>query len=1060
MEPRHSARKLNRINSVGPRKAGQSPARTARWLAALALAACLAPHPGAAATPSPDDWRDVVIYQIVTDRFSDGDPSNDAVEGHYAPADGYQIHGGDFAGIEQRLDYLVNLGVGAIWISPVPVNVNAEYHGYAARDLFSIAPHFGTLSELQSLVNACHARGISVIIDVVMNHMGDLIDSGDAGYPAYKYPGTYTLRWRDAGDRYSGVLDDLTKFHAHGQIGNFTDPEQILGELFGLDDLKTEDPTVRALLVQAAEWLIGNTDCDGFRIDTVKHVEMDFWDTWCPQVHGYAAGLGKNAFFMFGEIYDGSDVKCGSYTGTVTPGNYKLDSVLYFPMYFTTTGVFGFDNPPSWIGGEYGALGAYDPTSRERLVTFLDNHDDARFLSFGIANQDEAKLRTALGWLLTSRGVPAIYYGTEQEFDGGGDPYNREDMWDGQWDFGPSDGDNFDLVHPLFRYTAKLLQVRRRHAALRRGETIERYVEGGGPGLYLYERRSDDDTVLVAVNNANAPIERPGTGTPWPAGAGLVDAIGGERDTTGTGGTITLRVPARGVLVIESLAAAQAGAAAAPLAVTSAFPGHDQRLNDLHTPLTLHFDRDVDLASLAAGFSIVPAVSGIWTGSGATSRYVPDAPWPAGTAFTWRLEAPVHGADGHALAAPFEATFSTVAHATGVTVPDGFVADRIARQGLSEPQGITPAPAGYAAATVPPLDPNTLLVSDTGRDRIFTLSPGGDLGPFIGDSRWIWPEGVAGDSADVLVADANGLFEIDPGRIARVLTPGSNATQTGAVVTARNGFAGRAYLADPASDRLLRVDASGVTTPFASGIKGAEGLAFGPGGAWGTDLYVADADLTSLSPWSDGPGRIVRVDAAGVATTLVQDPATLGGACGLAFDTAGRFGGDLFVADILDDRIYRVTPAGQVSLFASGFADLSGSHCIAFGGDGALYVADRGDAQSFTQSVWRIAPETAVTAVPVRVGGALVLRAPAPNPASRGVTFTFTLPGEGPVSLEVFDPGGRRMRAIASGRLPAGTYGRVWDLADGGGHAVHPGVYLVRLAWNGEFRTRRLVVVR
>src|SRR4029450_8529932 len=124
------------------------------------------------------------------------------------------------------------------------------------------------------------------------------------------------------------------------------------------------------------------------------------------------------------------------------------------------------------------------PASREDLVTFLDNHDNSRFLGSGYANQDESRLRNALGWLLTSRGVPCIYYGTEQEFDGGGDPYCREDMWDGQWDFGPSDGDNFDLVHPSFQFTRRLLELRARHEALRRGTTLERTVEGSSAGLY------------------------------------------------------------------------------------------------------------------------------------------------------------------------------------------------------------------------------------------------------------------------------------------------------------------------------------------------------------------------------------------------------------------------------------------------------------------------------------------------------------------------------------------------------------------------------------------------
>ncbi len=206
-------------------------ARAGGTLAGL-LVAISAVLPASAATlltPSPSDWRDVVIYQVITDRFADGNSGNNAVEGSYAPADGAKIHGGDFAGIQGRLDYLTQLGVTALWISPVVLNANAEYHGYAARDLFAIAPHFGSLADLQSLVQACHARGIYVIADFVVNHMGDLIDSGNSSYPAFRYPATYTLRWRNASKRHAGVLDDLTKFHAHGNVSNFSDPEQVVG---------------------------------------------------------------------------------------------------------------------------------------------------------------------------------------------------------------------------------------------------------------------------------------------------------------------------------------------------------------------------------------------------------------------------------------------------------------------------------------------------------------------------------------------------------------------------------------------------------------------------------------------------------------------------------------------------------------------------------------------------------------------------------------------------------------------------------------------------------------
>src|SRR5262245_40415151 len=229
--------RFKRTEFIGMARQGQRFA-----IAVLVAMGCAFAVRARAATPSPADWRDLVLYQVITDRFANGNPANDAVEGNYAPADGNKIHGGDFAGIQSKLDYLAQLGVDGIWISPVVLNAYAEYHGYAARDFYTIAPHFGTLTELQSLVAACHARGMVVVIDVVVNHMGDLIDSGDPGFPNFKYPATYNLRWRNASRRHAGFFDNLARFHAHGQIGNFVDPEQLVGELFGLDDIKTEDP--------------------------------------------------------------------------------------------------------------------------------------------------------------------------------------------------------------------------------------------------------------------------------------------------------------------------------------------------------------------------------------------------------------------------------------------------------------------------------------------------------------------------------------------------------------------------------------------------------------------------------------------------------------------------------------------------------------------------------------------------------------------------------------------------------------------------------------------------
>ncbi len=1036
-----------------------------RWVrgAAVALAGLLPvthPSPAHGVTPSPSDWRDLVIYQIVTDRFWDGDPSNNDADGSYAPSDPYRVHGGDFAGVQSKLDYLVHLGVDAIWISPVVLNANGEFHGYAARDFFAIAPHFGTLGELQSLVAAAHARGIAVLLDVVVNHMGDLISGTGPGYPAFNYPAGYTLSWRNPSKRYVGLLDDLTKFHRYGEIHDYGDSLQAtLGELAGLDDLRTEDPAVAALLEQAGFWLMDNTDCDGYRVDTVKHIDNAFWDRWCPAVRAHGQLIGKERFFLFGECFDGIDAKVGSYTGTRAGGSYKFDSMLYFPMFFSAMYTFAYNSSPYNLSYGYSQLGFYDASSRERLVTFLDNHDVARFLSFGVANQDESRMRAALAWLLTARGVPCIYYGSEQEFDGGSDPYDREDMWDGLWDYGPSEGDNFDLVHPLFRFVRSLTHVRRSHEALRRGTTVELISEVFGPGIYAYRRQTDADTVIVTVNTANEPTFA-AVPTPWAKGVVVGDALDAAiRDTVCDAGFLIEAVPARGVRIVETLSAQAARIAAEPLQIEAHFPGHDQSLNHLAGPLRVVFDRDVDATSVAAAFGISPPVAGWWQVNGREARFHPAAAWSAGTVYRWSLDATAAGADGKHLAARHDASFKTAPYATGISVPAGYRVDRVARQGLNAPEALLRAPW---------LGPDLLLLSDTGRDRLFTLTPGADLGHWLGDSRWTAAKGLArGADGALRVCDASGLYAVDACRMTtRSLAP-SVATQVGAIAVGGTDFGDAAYLCDPSGDRVVRLGAGGALETFATGINGGNGLAFGPGGAWGADLYVSDADLSSLGTSADGPGRIARVTAGGAVSALATDPGLLGGAAGLAFDPYGAFEGNLYVADILGDRVIQVTPAGEVSLFASGFKNLSGPHCLAFGADGALYVADPGSGQPFSNSngnnppsVFRIAPDQPVLGVPAPPGSALALGPPLPNPSRGRVGLRFLLPAGGAVRLEVYDVSGRRVKTLVSRELGPGEHEAAWEGRDEAGRVVGAGLYFARLRALDRTVTRRLVVTR
>jgi len=356
------------------------------WLAVFAgtaqafttLPSRTADQPGFSYTPSPADWREVPIYQVITDRFFDGDTANndDNPYGNTDPAGPTSIHGGDFEGLAEKLDYIRMLGMRAVWISPVVRNVNGEFHGFAATDFNSIDPHWGTLADLRSLVDAAHARGMYVIIDVVQNHCGDRITSNDSGWPSFKLGG-YTLRWWNTSRKHAPPFDDLGRFYNFGQIDNFGDPVQsLLGDFFSLDGINTELPAVRQDMITIFQALIAATDCDGFRVDTARHVEMPFWETFLPAISNYTASIGKTNFIVYAEAWLGSDSDLAPFTATN-----RFNSVLHFPLRDTMEGVFVWGNATAGLTDRLNNLSLYSPAARAQLVQFLDNHDMPRYLS-------------------------------------------------------------------------------------------------------------------------------------------------------------------------------------------------------------------------------------------------------------------------------------------------------------------------------------------------------------------------------------------------------------------------------------------------------------------------------------------------------------------------------------------------------------------------------------------------------------------------------------------------------------------------------------------------------
>lgn len=612
-----------------------SPIRAAWVIPAVTMALTFLCLPANAQTAPNTLWQRQSIYQIITDRFYDGDPSNDNADGNYDPASPRGVHGGDFKGIEEKLDYIKSLGATAIWISPVVLNARGEFHGYAGMDFYKVDPHWGSLADLRRLVQAAHARGLLVIDDIVVNHGGNLVDSGDAGYPRFKYPPDgYHLRFRDASREYPPPFDlnatnpSLTNlFHNNGFIQDYNDATQMeLGELSGLDDFRTETPYVRAQMKKIYEYWIKEAGFDAFRIDTVQHVEMGFWQDWCPAIHSFAAAQGKPDFFMFGEVLHHGDAKVGSYTGTMGGGPFKLDSVLDYTLYFKINSLFA--NPsasPRQIEDHYRAVAAnYDPAAQNQLVTFLDNHDQPRFLSIPGATIN--RLKVALVFLYTTCGIPCLYYGTEQGFNGAKDPWDREDMFAGRFEWGPSRGDNFNMTHPLYQFVARLNNFRRLYPALQAGTQSNVWSNANGPGLFAYTRRLGAEEVLIVFNTAGTAQTLPSCRMIYPKGTKLVDLLNqnGTLTLRAGGNTSAINVPGASAKIFV----AQSEIRPLDPVVTAISPSHDAKYVAPGTPIIFYFSKRMDSDSVEGAFSTEPPIKGTftWSSAGDVMTFTPEGP--------------------------------------------------------------------------------------------------------------------------------------------------------------------------------------------------------------------------------------------------------------------------------------------------------------------------------------------------------------------------------------------------------------------------------------------------
>ena len=632
------------------------------------------------------------FYFVMTDRFANAGPGNDAggltgdrlVTG-FDPTDKGFYHGGDLAGLRAQLPYIDGLGTTAIWLTPSFTNrpvqgagsadVSAGYHGYWITDFTQIDPHLGSNAELEALIDEAHALGIKVYFDIITNHTADVIDYAEGQYtyidqatsPYYladgvtpfdpadyagtgtfpdlsaeaSFPYTPVVEPQDADVKVPAWLNDVTLYHNRGN-STYSGESTTYGDFSGLDDLMTEDQEVVDGFVDVyTSWI--DLGIDGFRIDTVKHVNIEFWEDWTTRVLDYAHAHGKPEFFMFGEVYDADPAKLSPYVRRT-----DMNSVLDFTFQSAASRfVRGFE--PTTLSELFAGDDMYTTptTSASALPTFLGNHDMGRIGYFVAGNGnglERSELAHSLMYL--TRGQPVVYYGDEQGFVGlGGDKSARQTMFasqvpeytDQQLLTGETVGsvDRFDTDAPLYEHIAELAALREATPALASGAQIERPVSGGGEdSVYAFSRVLRDDKVehLVAVNNAgSAATVTVETLTP---GAGFTSLYGGHAAVTADAdGAVQLTVPAFAAVVLVADATVAAGAGD----VTVDLPTPGARLAGV-SPVRADVPDDV-WAETSFAYRVVG--SGDWTPLGTAETTTPRvfhdvAGLPAGTLVEYR----------------------------------------------------------------------------------------------------------------------------------------------------------------------------------------------------------------------------------------------------------------------------------------------------------------------------------------------------------------------------------------------------------------------------------------
>jgi len=445
-----------------------------------------------------------VLYLIMPDRFANGNPENDVIDGMREKkmdrADSFARHGGDIQGISNHLDYIADLGVTAIWLNPTQENdmESGSYHGYAITDYYQIDRRFGSNEDFCALVEKAHEKNLKVVMDMIFNHCGS------ENYLFKDKPSKDWFNYRSNYVQTSFKTASVMDIHASAYEKKIATDGWFTSVM---PDFNQRNRHVARYLIQSSIWWIEYAGINGIRQDTHPYADFDFMSQWCKEV------LDEYPYFnIVGETWLNSNVLVSYWqkdSKLAAPLNSNLPTVMDFPLQALMNQAFD-EETSEWGGGLYKL---YDYQTQDlvyanpmNLLTFLDNHDTSRFAQTDEMAKNLKRYKQAIVFLLTTRGIPQIYYGTEILMTGDkgkGDGDLRKDFpggWQGDArDCFVKDG-RTALENEAFEFTRRLLNWRKGNQVIGKGNLKHYSIQNG---VYVYQREFNGKSVVIIMNGTD-----------------------------------------------------------------------------------------------------------------------------------------------------------------------------------------------------------------------------------------------------------------------------------------------------------------------------------------------------------------------------------------------------------------------------------------------------------------------------------------------------------------------------------------------------------------------------